>query len=73
MIAERKPPYSRRPEDLALLGSARSCHLATTEKKTGADPSAGDEKEASEKRVNREQSVPELDPNTRQRKDDLKW
>ncbi len=34
-------------------------------KKTGADPSAGDEKEASAQRVKREQSVPKLVQNTR--------
>src|SRR3712207_22016 len=58
MIAEAKPLYSRRPEGLAtLLGSTQSCHFATP-KKTGVIPSAGDQKEASARRVNREQSVP---------------
>ena len=72
MIVQTKPPYSRRPEGLALLDSTQSCHFVVT-KKIGADPSAGDEKEAGEKRLKREQSVPGLDPNTRQRKGDLKW
>ena len=69
MITETKPPHQRRLEGRALAGSTelplrhqdRSCS------------ERGDEKEASEKRVNREQSVPKLDPNTRQRKGDLEW
>jgi hypothetical protein len=73
MIAEAKHPYPRRLEGRALLGSTHRYPLATTKKKSGSAPSAGGEKEASARRLKRGQSVPVLDPNTRQRKGDLKW
>jgi hypothetical protein len=74
MIAESKLPHPRRLEGLALLGSTHSYHFVATKKNAGADPSsAGDEKEANAKRVKGEPCVPKLDPNTRQRKGDLKW
>jgi hypothetical protein len=63
-IAQTKPPHPRRLEGRAPVGSTQSYHFATT-KKTGADPSAGDEKEASARRVKREQSVTKLVRNTR--------
>jgi hypothetical protein len=62
-IAQTKPPHPRRLEGRAPVGSTQSYHFATP--KTGADPSAGDEKEASAQRVKREQSVPKLVRNTR--------
>jgi hypothetical protein len=70
MIAETKPPHPRRLEGQALLDSTQSYHFFATTK-TGVAP--GDEKEANAKRVKGEQSVTKLDPNTRQRKGDLKW
>jgi hypothetical protein len=73
MIAEAKHPYPGRLEGRVLVRSTHSYHLATTKKKSGAAPSAGGEKEASARRLKRGQSVPVLDPNTRQRKGDLKW
>jgi hypothetical protein len=73
MITQTKLPHPRQLEDCALDGSTQSYHSDTT-KKTGADPNAGEEKEASAQHVKREQSVvPELDRNTRQRKGDPKW
>jgi hypothetical protein len=65
MIAQTKPPHPRWLEGHALVGSTQSYHFATT-KKAGAAPSAGNGKEVSAQRVNREQSVvPKLDRNTR--------
>jgi hypothetical protein len=65
MIPETEPRHLRRLESRALVGSTRSYHFAAT-KKAGAAPSAGNGKEVSVQRVNREQSVvPKLDRNTR--------
>jgi len=62
MIAETKPPTSeadRGPCPRQLGGAT------TSPSKTGAAPSAGDEKEVSAQRVKREQSLPKLNRNTR--------